>query len=514
MATNMGFFNELLDKAIQVKTANSHDWPDYAATYNLRLPYTPLAVVLPATAEQVSDAVASAARHGLQVQARCGGHSYTSFSHGGRDGAVVVDLRRLQDVEVCHEHEDEGLGAVARVGGGVRLGNLALRLFNQGDRALPHGTCPSVGIGGHFTHGGYGHCSRAWGLAMDQILGLDVVLADGRLVHADEDENADLFYAMRGAAESFGIVVNFYLETQPAPTQVVRWTFEFGDLIGDVGVQGAVSAMLKLQELMQDGAVVDRYLSFGVNLGKQRFGLSGVYLGAYERFADKIRPALLGCFPKAPEGGGQCGVLEWLESLESQSGGEPLATGLAYKGHSNFFAKSVTVPEPGLSAAALTSYFEHIAAISAPKAHAEKQEGMKKEKTKKKDDDQHEEEEVGWFIIIDLYGGADSQINKVPRHGDAAYPHRSCLWVAQHYAFFDEKKQFPTAGLAFVQGLNEAMVRHMDGRCAAYINYTDSSLSREQAHALYYGDEVMCRLRAIKKKVDPENIFAHPQSIL
>ncbi|KAK7912011.1 glucooligosaccharide oxidase [Apiospora marii] len=500
----MEFVNELLEQAIQAKTANSHDWQDYAATYNIRLPYTPLAVVLPETAEQVAAAVASAARHGLQVQARCGGHSYTSFSHGGRDGAVVIDLRRLQDVEICYEHGHESLGAIARVGGGVRLGNLALRLFNQGERALAHGTCPSVGIGGHFTHGGYGHCSRAWGLAMDQILGLDVVLADGRLVYADADENADLFYAMRGAADSFGIVVNFYLETQPAPKQVVRWTFEFGDLIDDVGVQGAVSAMLKLQELMQDGAVVDRYLSFGVNLGKRRFGLSGVYLGAHKTFAEKIRPALLQCFPKMPEGGSQCKLLEWLENLESQSGGDPLATGLTYKGHSNFFAKSVTVPEPGLSAAALTSYFQHIESISAPKTHAEK-EGDGKE---------DEEEEVGWFIIIDLYGGADSQINRIPRHGDAAYPHRSSLWVAQHYAFFHENKQFPKSGLVFVEGLNEAMTRHMDGRCAAYINYTDSSLSREQAHALYYGDEVLRRLRAIKRKMDPGNVFAHPQSIL
>ncbi|KAK8112729.1 carbohydrate-binding module family 18 [Apiospora sp. TS-2023a] len=473
MATNNAFVRELIENTIEAKTAYSPDWQDYAATPSpLRRPLVHL------------------------VQPR------------------RPRRRHLQDVQVCREHEDEGFGCtVARVGGGVRLGNLALRLFNQGDRALAHGTCPSVGIGGHFTHGGYGHCSRAWGLAMDQIVGMDIVLADGRLVHADEGENEDLFYASRGAAESFGIVVNFYLETRQAPKKVVRWTFEFGDLIGDAGVQGAVTAMLKLQDLMQDGAVVDRYLSFGVNLGKRRFGLSGVYLGPQETFTEKIRPALLRCFPKAPEGGGEFGVLEWLENLESQSGGDPLATPLAYKGRSNFFAKSVMVPEPGLSAAALTSYFEHIASVSAPKTQAEKQEDGKKE-TKEDDQQQQQEEEVGWFIIIDLYGGADSQINKPSRHGDAAYPHRSCLWVAQHYAFFDEKKPFPTSGLAFVEGLNEAMIRHMDGRCAAYINYTDSSLSREQAHALYYGDEVLSRLRAIKGRVDPGNVFAHPQSIL
>ncbi|KAK8079077.1 hypothetical protein PG994_002884 [Apiospora phragmitis] len=502
MARNNGYINELRENAICVKTASDPDWHDYAATYNIRLPYIPLAVVLPETAAQVSVAVVSAGRHGLQVQARSGGHSYTSFSHGGRDGAVVVDLRQMQDVVLCHEH-DEFDGAIARVGGGIRLGNLALQLFDQGKRSLAHGTCPSVGIGGHFTHGGYGHCSRAWGLAMDQIVALDVVLADGSLVHATERENEDIYYAMRGAAESFGIVVNFYLQTQPAPEKVVRWTYEFGDLISDMGMQGAVSAMLNLQELMQDGSLVDRQLSFGVNLGKQRFGLSGVYLGSLENFANKIQPAFLQCFPKAPERGGQCEVLGWLKNLESWSGGDPLSLDSAVRG--NFFAKSVTVPEPGLSAAALTSYFEHIASVSAP-SHKKSEE--------REEQQAQEEHDIGWFVIIDLYGGADSQINNTARHSDAAYPHRSALWVAQHYAFTDNERPFPAAGLAFVEGLNAAMTRHMGGRCAAYINYTDSSLSRERAHALYYGDAVLRRLRATKKRVDPGNVFAHPQSVI
>ena len=87
---------------------------------------------------------------------------------------MVIDLEGFQEISV-----DPGTW-IATVGGGVRLGNLALGIFNQSTpRALPHGTCPGVGLGGHATHGGYGHDSRMWGLTLDTIVGLDVVLANG-----------------------------------------------------------------------------------------------------------------------------------------------------------------------------------------------------------------------------------------------------------------------------------------------------------------------------------------------
>lgn len=100
---------------------------------------------------------------------------------------MVVDLENFQRIQVLK-------GGVAQVGGGVRLGNLALGIYNQSDRALPHGTCPGVGIGGHFTHGGYGYDSRKWGLALDTIVGLDVVLANGSHVHTSSTSNPDIYW--------------------------------------------------------------------------------------------------------------------------------------------------------------------------------------------------------------------------------------------------------------------------------------------------------------------------------
>jgi FAD/FMN-containing dehydrogenase len=177
----------LLEKRVPYRVSTDPDWSIYATTYNIRLPCTPCIIIIPETSQHISDAVVCARQHGIKVQAKSGGHSYASFSTGGVDGAMVIDLEKFQEVKV-----DEN--GVAKVGGGVRLGPLSLAVYEQGNRALAHGTCSAVGIGGHYTHGGYGHFSRAWGLAMDQIVGLDVILADGSFVHADFEENSDIYY--------------------------------------------------------------------------------------------------------------------------------------------------------------------------------------------------------------------------------------------------------------------------------------------------------------------------------
>jgi FAD/FMN-containing dehydrogenase len=177
----------LASKNVPIKLITDPDWNTYAATYNVRLQYTPAVIVLPLTFQHISDAVVCAGKAGVKVQAKSGGHSYASFSTGGKDGSMVIDLENLQNVSV----DSKGL---ATVGSGLRLGNLATAIFNQAGRALPHGTCPGVGVGGHFTHGGFGYSSRAWGLSLDTIVALDIVLANGSYVHATQNNYPDVFY--------------------------------------------------------------------------------------------------------------------------------------------------------------------------------------------------------------------------------------------------------------------------------------------------------------------------------
>lgn len=180
----------LAAKNVPIKLISSPDFPGLAKPYNLRLAYTPAVIVVPTTTKHVSDAVICASQNGVKVQAKSGGHSYASFSSGGQNGSMVIDLENFHDISV----DANGL---AKAGAGVRLGNLALAIYNSSKRALPHGTCPGVGLGGHATHGGFGYSSRSWGLTLDTISAMDVTLANGSNIHATATSYPDIFYASR-----------------------------------------------------------------------------------------------------------------------------------------------------------------------------------------------------------------------------------------------------------------------------------------------------------------------------
>jgi FAD/FMN-containing dehydrogenase len=177
----------LTSKKLTVIKPSDTQYASYSSSYNLRLQYKPAAIVVAANNQHVSDAVLCASQYNLKVQPRSGGHSYGSYGTGGKDGAVVIDLAKFQSVSL-----DKNTN-VATFGAGLRLGNLELALRPTG-RAIPHGTCANVGAGGHFTIGGDGFTTRAYGLAIDSLVGMDVILANGSIVHATSTEYKDVFF--------------------------------------------------------------------------------------------------------------------------------------------------------------------------------------------------------------------------------------------------------------------------------------------------------------------------------
>ena len=470
-------------KNVPVYFLSSPQYSQAAKPYNVHLAYKPSVVVIPTTMQHVSDAVVCAGKSKVKVQAKGGGHSYASYSTGGQDGTMVIDLQSFQTVAV------DKTSNIATVGGGVRLGNLAQGIYDQNKRALPHGTCPGVGIGGHATHGGFGYSSRAWGLSLDHILGLDVVLANGSAVYASATTYPDVYYALRGAADSFGIVTTFHMATVAAPASVVYFSFTFDHMFNDA--TKPASLMLHLQDFGKNASVVDRKLGFGVYLDGTGFSLSGTYFGTQADFAAKVQPELLRSLP-AP-GSSTVQTMTWIDSL-TKLAGQPLPQPTTnYDQHDNFYAKSLVVPETGpFTLATLKSYFQYIidkgkgAAAPAP-----------------------------WFAIINLYGGADSQIN-VPLPTSSAYGDRSSLWVLQHYARRDASAgPFPDTTVdPFLDGMNSAIASAQPGTAfSAYLNYVDPRLTPSQAHELYYGSATYARLLGIKKVVDPGSVFWNPQAV-
>lgn len=156
--------------------------------WNLRCRPKPVAVVHAVDPQDVSIAVKIAASFGVPVQPRSGGHSYGSYSLGGNSGALVIDLDQMNKVVVDQKTWK------ATIGGGTRLDKVTKELFAQGKRTIAHGTCPQVGIGGHATIGGQGPLSRMYGLTLDHVIEVEVVLADGTITHANASEQPDLFW--------------------------------------------------------------------------------------------------------------------------------------------------------------------------------------------------------------------------------------------------------------------------------------------------------------------------------
>ncbi|HEY2311764.1 MAG TPA: FAD-dependent oxidoreductase, partial [Gaiellaceae bacterium] len=148
----------------------------------------PRAIVYCESAADVEKTVRWARRHAIHIVPRCGGHSYAGYSTTSRND-------------------------VATVGAGACLIDVYAPLAAHG-RTIPAGSCPTVGIAGHAQGGGVGYAGRKLGLTCDNVVGLSLVTADGKLLECSEREHADLFWACRGGGGgNFGIVTSFEFGT-------------------------------------------------------------------------------------------------------------------------------------------------------------------------------------------------------------------------------------------------------------------------------------------------------------
>ncbi|WP_082227166.1 FAD-binding oxidoreductase [Demequina rhizosphaerae] len=193
--------------------------------FNARKPDRyPAAVLEVADAEDVVAGVHLAIQRGWSVSVRSGGHSWAAWSV--RDEALLLDLGALRSLSY-----DEGTGIVSA--GPATMGALELAPFlaDRG-RAFPGGHCATVGIGGYLLQGGQGWNGRAKGWACESVVAVDVVTAEGEHLRADAEQNADLYWAARGAGPGFpGIVTRFHLQTYPEPEVMWHdtWTFRLDD---------------------------------------------------------------------------------------------------------------------------------------------------------------------------------------------------------------------------------------------------------------------------------------------
>ncbi|TQV92467.1 hypothetical protein V2A60_007155 [Cordyceps javanica] len=434
---------------------------NWVKPYNLDVPVNPAAVIRPDTAAEVAATVKCAAAHGYHVQAKSGGHSYANFGLGGGDGGVMLDLQNLDHFSMDNSTWQASFGS------GMLLGELDKHLHANGNRAMAHGTCPGVGIGGHATIGGIGPSSRIWGTALDHVLEVQVVTADGSIQRASKTQNPDLFWAIQGAGASFGIVTEFVVRTQEAPSSVVEYTYSI-----NLGKQSDMGPLYKKwQHLVGDPNLDRRFTSLFI---AEPLGV--VITGTFYGTMDEYRAS--GIPDKLPASPASVTVMDWLGSLAHIA--EKVGLYLSNVS-TKFVSRSLALRQEDLLSDESIDELFHYMGTTDPDTPL-------------------------WFVIFDNEGGA---IADVPDNA-TAYPHRDKLIMYQSYSVgllgVSDKM------VKFVDGVQDIVQRGAPNAHTTYAGYINAHLNRTAAQQFYWGDKLP-RLRELKKQFDPASVFRNPQSI-
>ncbi len=427
----------------------------------------PAAIARCATPSDVQRCVDFARRTGVPLAARSGGHSYGGYSTGP---GLVVDVSPLATVA---PHPN---GSGATIGAGAQLIDVYQALGSHG-ALLPAGSCPTVGIAGLTLGGGIGVLDRLYGLTCDNLSSVTLVTADGRLVVADPTTHAELFWACRGGGGgNFGIATSFEFTTHPVPDDLALFTLDW-PVSAAPEVLGAWQGWLpglpdelwsNCQLLAGGGSAVVR--------------VSGVLVGTTTTLDALLAPLLTSAGAPASRFVGSAGYVEAMFIEAGCQGLSPAACHLTTTPggtlpRSAFAAKSTFVTQP-FGSAALSAAAEalHAAADLAPG--------------------------LGVALLFDAYGGA---INRVPPEA-TAFVHRDALCGIQMSASWGSGPEPPGAS-AWLASAAAALAPFTTG---AYQNYIDPTLT-DWARA-YYGANLE-RLVAVKRAVDPDDLFHFAQSI-
>jgi FAD/FMN-containing dehydrogenase len=407
--------------------------------------------------EDIVDALRFARERDLQVAVRSGGHGIAG--HAVCDGGLVIDLSPLRQVQV------DPATRVARAGAGVLLGELDTATQAYG-LATPAGIVTHTGLAGLTLGGGIGWLTRKLGATVDSLLSARVVTAAGEVVTASEDENADLFWGLRGGGGNFGIVTEFAYRLHR---------------VGPIVLAGPVYYAL------EQAAEVLR-------------GYRDVIAGAPDELTTIVNLRKAPPLPFLPETlhGRPVAtvVVGWTGDLES---GEPFTQPLRELGTPLFdgvvrrpFVElqglfNATVPHfwhyywksleiPPFEDELIDTLVEHTARITSPRS----------------------------YTIVFQLGGAMAHVPE-----DAtAYPQRVAAHNVNISAAWLDAEQ-PDEHVRWARELFAAVEPHSRGR--AYVNFLgDEGQDRIRAS---YGEEKYERLVALKRRYDPENVFRLNQNI-
>ncbi len=246
----------------QVIVAGDPGYEEARRVWNGMIDRRPAVIVRCRSSRDVATAISAARSAGLEIAVRGGGHNVAGLS--SVDGGLVIDLSTMNSVTVDVDRRR------ALVGGGALLSDLDAATTAVG-LATTGGMVSHTGVGGLTLGGGYGWLARVHGLACDNVVGAEVVTADGRILRAEERENPELFWGLRGGGGNFGVVTSFEFRLHPVPPVIST-----GDVFFDLEDAPAVlRTLLDVAPSLPDTIL----LSAGITTGRSDHNLPDDRIG-------------------------------------------------------------------------------------------------------------------------------------------------------------------------------------------------------------------------------------------
>ncbi|XP_059288795.1 tetrahydroberberine oxidase-like [Lycium ferocissimum] len=459
---------------------------------NLRITsdFKPSVIITPKDESQIQAAIHCSKKHGLQIRIRGGGHDYEGLSYISENPFVIIDLRKLRSISIDTKKKTAWIQA------GATIGELYYRIAEKSKKlAFVAGVCNTVGVGGHFSGGGYGMMSRKFGTAADNIIDAKLIDADGR-IHDRESMGEDLFWAIRGGGgTSFGLITSWKVKLLDIPEKVtvfnVTRTLE----------QNATQLVYKWQHIadkVDDRLLLRLFLSNSESpfrRGKRTMHASftTMFVGGVDELLHEMQKS----FPELGLVKEDCIEMSWIESIVYfwLPRGTPIEALLDWNTTTNqrgyFKGKSDFVQHP-ISINGLEGIWKLFNLVGKNSAQ----------------------------LQFSPYGGKMSDISE----SETPFPHRAGNIFMIHYGVNWEKMESSKKHLTWIRNLYRYMARYVSkSPRAAYFNYRDldlgmnnkgnTSYAQARIWGVKYFKNNFDRLVQVKTKVDPANFFRNEQSI-
>ena len=429
-------------------------YDDARSIFNAMIDRRPALIAQCESVSDVQAALAHAQANGLEIAIRSGGHSVAGAS--SVDGGLVIDMRRMNAVEVDPE------ARTATVAGGATWSDFD-RATQEHGLATTGGRVSSTGVAGLTLGGGSGWLEREWGLACDNLLEVDIVAADGRVVTANENENSELFWALHGGSGNFGIATRLVFKLHP----LVASTFAILAWPSDVGPE----LTRTYRDLIEAGAPTQ--LGGGVAYltgppepfvpehlhGKRLVGVIAVFAGTEAEMRDVLAPI----YALEPQGG----LTAEMPYAEIQCAiDDP-------PGFRNYWSASHLASFPDEALDLYCRQGEEMI-VPSPSQH----------------------------LLIPWGGGVSAQADDWPM------THRSATWVTHPFGLWDDEDD-DERGKAWTRRSVAELKPYDIG--SVYLNFV-ADLDDDQVRASF-GEENYRRLATVKAEYDPDNVFNRHHAI-